>query len=186
LRVIAGRAKGTQLRSPSAQGTRPISDRSKEALFNILAPDVPECRFLDLFAGTGGVGIEALSRGAAAATFVEQADRIVEDLRYNLTRTKLIARARIERLDVFAFLRQPPDEFDIIFIAPPQWLGLWPKALTLLDEHPRWMASDARVVVQHDPKEHQMMALTNLSAGPLRTYGGVQFAFYDRASSIDD
>jgi len=73
MRVIAGTAKGRTLRSPRTQDTRPITDRAKESLFNILAPRIPGSRFLDLFAGTGSVGIEALSRGAAHATFVERA-----------------------------------------------------------------------------------------------------------------
>jgi 16S rRNA (guanine966-N2)-methyltransferase len=181
LRVIAGSAKGARLRAPSFSGTRPISDRGKEGLFNILAPDLPGSTFLDLFAGTGGVGIEALSRGAASATFVEKAQSAITDLIFNLEKTRLRDRANIAAGDVFHFLLDEPQPFDIVFVAPPQWLGLWERAVTAIDQRPDWVAESGIVVTQHDPKENVEIATSNLTKYSTRTYGNVQFVFYERS-----
>ena len=97
MRVIAGSAKGIALQAVPGSSTRPISDRVKEALFNILGPDIVGARVLDLFAGTGSVGIEALSRGAAQAVLVELRSRAVTTIRANLRRTQLQADARANR-----------------------------------------------------------------------------------------
>ena len=114
MRVIAGRAKGRRLLPVPGEGTRPITDRAKEALFSILGADVIYARVLDLFAGTGGVGIEALSRGARHVTFVEKAGQAVDILRQNLKATRLEAGAQVERADVFRYLEQTPREpFDL-------------------------------------------------------------------------
>ena len=105
MRVISGTAKGRSLQSVPGDSTRPITDRVKESLFNILGADIVAARFLDLFGGTGGVGIEALSRGAAHAVFVEKNRKAQETIKANLLHTKLIDRAEIVRGDAFAFLR---------------------------------------------------------------------------------
>src|SRR5512137_2583278 len=119
MRVISGTAKGRTLKPVPGDGTRPITDRVKEALFNILGTDIRDARFLDLFAGTGGVGIEALSRGAKEAVFVEQGRTALETIRANLAVTKLADRARVVRADVFSFLTGTPGEpFDYIYVAP--------------------------------------------------------------------
>jgi 16S rRNA (guanine966-N2)-methyltransferase len=178
MRVIAGTAKGRILRSPRTRDTRPITDRAKESLFSILVPRIPGSRFLDLFAGTGGVGIEALSRGCAHATFVERSAGAVSDIRYNLRKTGLAANADVVAADVFAYLRGDPAPFDVIFVAPPQWLGLWPRAVQLLDLRPGWLADDALVVVQHDPSESADVALRHVRATGERTYGRVRFTFF--------
>ena len=181
VRVIAGNAKGTQLRSPSSEGTRPISDRGKEGLFSILMPRIAGARFLDLFAGTGGVGIEALSRGAESATFVEL-DRVAyEDLRWNLERTRLSDDAQLVMGDVFRFVeREPRDPFDVVFVAPPQWQGLWTRTVEAIDAHPGLLADDGLVVVQCDPKEIEEPSLTAFERTGLRKYGNVAFLFYEK------
>ena len=178
MRVIAGTAKGRTLRSPRTQDTRPITDRAKESLFNILAPRIPGSRFLDLFAGTGGVGIEALSRGAAHATFVERAASALADIRHNLGATHLAADADVMAADVFAYLRGTPAPFDVIFVAPPQWRGLWTRAVQLLDQQPGWLAPDAVIVAQHDPAESTDVPLQYLRMSGERTYGRVCFTFF--------
>jgi 16S rRNA (guanine(966)-N(2))-methyltransferase RsmD len=180
VRVIAGSAKGRVLRPPRTAATRPITDRAKESLFAILAPRLPRARFLDLFAGTGSVGIEALSRGGVHATFVERSRQALAGLRYNLDITGLAARAEVVGRDVFAYLREPPAEFDVIFVAPPQWHGLWPRAVALLDREPGWLAGNALVVVQHDPAESAPQALAHLRVTDERTYGRVRFTFLAR------
>lgn len=178
VRVIAGTAKGRILQPPRSEGTRPITDRAKESLFNILGPGIGGQRFLDLFAGTGGVGIEALSRGCVHATFVERSAQALAGIRHNLEITGLAARAEVVRSDVFAYLRRPPSPFEIIFVAPPQWLGLWPRAVALLDQHPGWLAGDAVVVVQHDPSESTPLDLRHLRLTDERTYARVRFTFF--------
>src|SRR5690348_10311142 len=170
LRVIAGSAKGRILQPPRTSATRPITDRAKESLFSILAPRIPEARFLDLFAGTGSVGIEALSRGAAHATFIERSGPALAGLRHNLDITGLAARAEVIGRDVFGYLRAAPVPFDVIFVAPPQWHGLWPRAVTLPD--------GAVAVAQHDPAESVPLDLARLEQADERTYSRVRFTFF--------
>jgi 16S rRNA (guanine(966)-N(2))-methyltransferase RsmD len=178
VRVIAGSAKGRVLRPPRTSATRPITDRAKESLFGILAPRIPEARFLDLFAGTGSVGIEALSRGAARAAFVEHSAPALAGIRHNLQVTGLAARAEVIGRDVFGYLRGAPVPFDVIFVAPPQWRGLWPRAVTLLDREPGWLADGAVAVAQHDPAESVPLDLACLELADERTYGRVRLTFF--------
>jgi 16S rRNA (guanine(966)-N(2))-methyltransferase RsmD len=176
--VIAGTAKGRILRPPRTAATRPITDRAKESLFGILAPRIPGARFLDLFAGTGSVGIEALSRGAAHATFVERSGPALAGIRHNLEVTGLAARAEVIGRDVFGYLRGAPAPFDVIFVAPPQWHSLWPRAVALLDRAPGWLAGRAVAVAQHDPAESAPLDLAHLELADERTYGRVRFTFF--------
>jgi len=178
MRVIAGTAKGRTLRSPRTPDTRPITDRAKESLFSILGPRILGSRFLDLFAGTGSVGIEALSRGAAHATFVERTASALADIRHNLDATHLAAEAEVRGADVFAYLRGSPAPFDVIFMAPPQWRGLWTRTVQLLDQRPGWLAPDGVIVVQHDPSESTDVPLQRLRVSGERTYGRVRFTFF--------
>ncbi|HWT93012.1 MAG TPA: 16S rRNA (guanine(966)-N(2))-methyltransferase RsmD [Solirubrobacteraceae bacterium] len=179
MRVIAGTAKGTQLRAPSSDGTRPISDRGKEALFSILMPRLQGARFLDLFAGTGGVAIEALSRGAAHALCVELDRRALDDLEHNLAKARVADRAEVVQGDAFAVLQRGTAEpYDIVFVAPPQWKALWDRAILTLDTRPEWLAPGGLVVVQCDPQEVREQQLEHLHEIDLRTYGGVAFIFY--------
>ena len=121
MRVIAGSAKSLPLKTPRQNTTRPTTDRIKETLFNIIAPYIPDCRFLDLFSGSGGIGIEALSRGAAEAVFVEQDRAALSVIRQNLRCTHLGERARVIGSDVLKAVLSLKDEkpFDIIFMDPP-------------------------------------------------------------------
>jgi 16S rRNA (guanine966-N2)-methyltransferase len=180
MRVISGSAKGRKLKSVPGEGTRPITDRVKESLFDILAGDVAGCRFLDLFAGTGGVGIEALSRGAAQATFVEQGRAALETIRANLTHTHMEERARVVRSDVFTFLAHPPDTpFDFIYVAPPQYKGLWLETLRALDAGPAWLAADGAIIVQIHPREFQPIELQHYELVDERKYGSTALYFYE-------
>lgn len=184
MRVIAGSARGTRLLGPPpGSGARPVTDRAKEALFSILAPWVTDpagCRFLDLFSGTGAVGIEALSRGATEAVLVERDPGMVRTLRRNLERTGLGDGARIVRADVFDFLRREPEAFDVVYVAPPQYRRLWADALELLDVRPGWVAEDGLVVVQVHPVELEEVALLSLHLAERRDYGKVTLCFYER------
>jgi 16S rRNA (guanine966-N2)-methyltransferase len=180
MRVISGSAKGHKLKSVPGSGTRPVTDRVKEALFNILAGDVAGCRFLDLFAGTGGVGIEALSRGALEAVFVEQGRPALETIRANLAHTRLEARARVVRADVFAFVFGAPDTpFDFIYVAPPQYRGVWLDTLHALDANPTWLAAEGAIIVQIHPREFQAVDLQHFEVVDERKYGSTLLCFYE-------
>jgi 16S rRNA (guanine(966)-N(2))-methyltransferase RsmD len=180
LRVIAGKARGRKLRSVPGNTTRPITDRAKESLFNILSLDLPGSSWLDLFAGTGSVGIEALSRGAAFVRFVDKARPAVETVRANLRSTGLGQDSEVLRMDAFSLLGRPADRaFDYVFIAPPQYKGIWLRALASLEAHPQWLAEDAWVIAQIDPVEYQALALTRLSEFDQRRYGSTLFVFYE-------
>lgn len=180
MRVIAGTAKGRPLKAAGA-ATRPITDRVKENLFNILGARIVGANVLDLFAGAGSVGIEALSRGARAATFVEVDRAALAAIRANLQATRLADRARIVRRDVFRFLRDTPEPYDVIYVAPPQYQGLWMNTLTLLDQG-AWFSEHGIVIVQIHPKEYKALALTQLELFDQRKYGSTMLCFYRRAS----
>jgi len=179
MRVISGSAKGIHLQAVPGSGTRPITDRVKESLFNILGDCVVDARVLDLFAGTGSVGIEALSRGAALAVFVEKQSRATRTIQANLRRTHLQAQAHIVRADVFKFLTRPPESYDLIYIAPPQYQGLWRKTLCALDEAPAWLAPDGLAIVQVFPKELELLPLVHLHLTDQRKYGSTLLCFYE-------
>ncbi len=181
VRVIAGAAKGRRLKMVPGAGTRPVMDRVKEALFNILGGAIPGCRFLDLFAGTGSVGIEALSRGAARAVFVENNPAALRVIRENLQITGLADRAEVVAADVFRYLDRPPVEaFEFIYIAPPQYEALWSKALQALDEQPGFLFADGVAIAQIDPSEYAELELEALALYDQRRYGNTMLCFYER------
>jgi 16S rRNA (guanine966-N2)-methyltransferase len=179
MRVISGSAKGRHLQSVPGDATRPITDRVKEAAFNIFGADIVEARFLDLFGGTGGVGIEALSRGAAQAVFVEKNRKAQETIKANLLRTRLSDRAEIVRGDAFAYLQGVPQPFHYIYIAPPQYHRLWIEALNLIDERPGWLAGDGEIIVQIHPKEYEDVVLEHFEEIEQRRYGSTLLVFYE-------
>jgi len=119
MRVIAGEAKSKRLVAPAGTATRPASDRLRESLFGMLGERCADARVLDLFAGSGALGIEALSRGAREATFVERDDAAIGAIRRNLAATGYVERARVVRADVAAYLRRATDGFDLVFADPP-------------------------------------------------------------------
>ena len=137
MRVIAGAAKGHNLQTIEGLATRPTTDRIKETLFNIIAFDLPECSFLDLFAGSGGIGIEALSRGANEAVFVDASADCQAVITANLQHTKLQDKARLMKTDVLSALDKLAAEgksFDIIFMDPPYESGLYEPVLQKIIE----------------------------------------------------
>ncbi len=131
MRVITGSARGRRLREPSNYDIRPTTDKVKESIFNIIQFDVPGARVLDLFAGTGQLGIEALSRGAESCVFVDRAPEAVRLVTENLKATGLEARAKVVKSDSIAYLRSARD-MDIVLLDPPYASDLLEKALNLL------------------------------------------------------
>ncbi len=119
MRVITGKARGVQLKTPEGLQTRPTADRVKEALFSILQFDLPGTRVLDLFGGTGQLGIEALSRGAKSAVFVDASDKACNLIRENLKRCKMENDARVVRCDYMEYLSRCREPFDIVLLDPP-------------------------------------------------------------------
>ena len=192
MRVVTGEAKGRKLKGPKTPGTRPIIDRVKTALFDILSTRVEDARFLDLFAGVGSVGIEALSRGAASATFIEMNYSVLKLVRENLKITGLGDRAETLHTDAFKFL-QPysfvyqtrPEgqqrEYDIIYVAPPQYHEMAARALHMLN-HSRLVPDDGMIIVQIHPKERSVVVavpLTRLILTDERRYGSTLLLFYE-------
>ena len=181
LRVISGSAKGRRLKDVPGDTTRPVTDMVKQALFNILAGDVIDSDWWDLFGGTGAVGIEALSRGASFVRFSELGRAAVETISANLQTTGFTTRAEIRRGDAFSMLAAPPDrQFDYIYVAPPQYKQMWSKALTLLDASPGWLSDGGWVVIQIHPREYLPQNLQNLEWFEERRYGSTLLAFYER------
>lgn len=180
IRVIAGSAKGRRLKRVPGDTTRPVMDRVKEALFSIIGRNVIDSVFLDLFAGTGSVGIEALSRGAARAVFVERDGKAVQTIKANLQITQLSANAVIHRTDVFAFLKRPPDNiYHYIYIAPPQYKGMWHETLRAVDANPEWLSEDTVVIAQIDPQEYNHpLVLERLEVYDERRYGKTMLVFF--------
>lgn len=186
MRVIAGKAKGRQLKSVPGGATRPITDRTKEALFNIIGVDIEGANFLDCFGGTGSVGIEALSRGAAFVRFYELNRKAIQTILDNLRTTGLSQSAQVIQADVLQELEKPADRaFDYIYIAPPQYQQLWKKTLQIIDCQLGWLASDGWCIVQIHPIEYE-----NLTQGSLvqqlvefdrRRYGSTLLVFYARS-----
>lgn len=181
MRVIAGSAKGRRLESVPGDTTRPITDKAKEALFSILGARIVGARVLDLFGGTGSVGIEALSRGAGAAVFVERSPAALKTIGRNLQSTRLAEFALVLRGDAFAYLAQPAHTpYDYIFVAPPQYQGLWLRALSMIDARPELLTPPGEVIVQIHPKEFTEPALLQMQHIDRRRYGSVQLDFYNR------
>lgn len=181
MRVISGSAKGRRLKSVPGDSTRPILDRIKENLFNILGIGVRGTHWLDMFAGTGSVGIEALSRGADYCLFLDTNRAAVRTIQENLELTRLGDRAEIERKNAFGYLDRVPSEedaFDVIFIAPPQYKGMWLKALRKLDARPGWVYPGGVIIVQIDPKEYEDAMLDHFALDEQRTYGNTMLCFY--------
>lgn len=149
VRIIGGRWRGTRLPVAEAEGLRPTSDRARETLFNWLAPILPGARVLDLFAGSGALGFEALSRGAREAVLVERDAMMAESLRQTVAKLRAEGEAQVVVADALAFLRAPlHGRFDLVFLDPPFAAALWPSAFAAL---PPWLADDAWLYVESPP-----------------------------------
>jgi 16S rRNA (guanine966-N2)-methyltransferase len=140
---------------------------------------------LDLFGGTGSVGIEALSRGAGYVRFIDLNRPAVQTIKANLEHTRLAENAQVIHMDAFAYLRQPPDrQFDYIYIAPPQYKGMWARALETLEEHPAWLAPGGWVIAQIDPLEYQPMTFQSFAEFDQRRYGSTILVFFESTTPM--
>ena len=187
IRVIGGIAKGKRLKLVPGDTTRPVMDRVKEALFNIIGTDIYDAEFLDLFAGTGSVGIEALSRGAAHAVLIDTEKKAIQTIKENLATTGFTAKATLRHMDAFNYLeREPIHAYNFIYIAPPQYKSLWQKSLLALDSRPAWLGTDTLVIVQIDPAEEQPLPLKHLEIDDKRRYGNTLLLFLQTKSAAND
>ncbi|HKG56692.1 MAG TPA: 16S rRNA (guanine(966)-N(2))-methyltransferase RsmD [Candidatus Limnocylindrales bacterium] len=187
-RVVAGSARGVRLVAPG-EGTRPLADRVKETLFAILEPELREARFLDLFAGSGAAGIEALSRGAAAAVFVEKDAGAARTIEENLRRAHL-DRGRVVRADVVRWLRgdAAAEPFDVAFADPPYAdPQLLLRALEALGAPERAIvATGARVVAKHFWRERPPATIGLLASDRERRFGETALTFYRRLANTGE
>lgn len=170
MRIIAGKYRGRKLKSPPSPQTRPTSDRLRETLFNVLAPRIEGARFLDLCAGTGAVGIEALSRGAEHVTFVDQSRRMCGLIEVNTSALEIPEKEfEVENVDASEYLRRHAkkerDPFDIIFFDPP-YAEDYEAVLSFIAEHqPQLLSDEGIVIVEH----HKKKDLPD-EFGPLKCY----------------
>lgn len=177
MRIIAGSAKGRRLLSSATLDIRPTSDRVRENLFNILMPRIAGARFLDLFCGTGANGIEALSRGAAHATFIDNSTTALRLTRDNLERCRLGGAASVERLSLPEQLQPCPHPFDIIMADPPYaYEGYETLLATLVTKG--FLASDGVVVVETGHKTTLPDSVHELCCTQQRRYGDTALTFY--------
>ena len=182
MRVIAGLAKRVMLDAPKGESTRPTSDRVKENLFNIISPNVANARFLDLFCGSGAIGIEALSRGASEAVFVDSSHDAVNVTSANLARVKLAGQVyKMCALSAIETLGKKGRVFDIVFIDPPYSAGLLDIALDKIVSC-GILSKDALVIVEcpkGQPVEVGMLVLQDT-----RVYGATQIMFYKNTTRL--
>jgi 16S rRNA (guanine966-N2)-methyltransferase len=182
-RVIAGSARGIRLAAPGP-GTRPLSDRVKQTLFAILEPDLPGARVLDLFAGSGAAGIEALSRGAAAATLVESDPAALLVIAENLGRAHVGDRARAVRADVVGWVAADgaaAGPFDIVFVDPPYADSeVLVRVLEMIGGAPDLLSPSARVIAKHFWRDRPPAAVGLLASDRERRFGETALTFYRR------
>lgn len=184
MRVIGGTAKGRALKAVPGDSTRPILDRVKTPLFDILRPTIAGISVLDLFGGTGAVGIEALSQGAGHCVFLDTNARAVATIKDNLNTCGLSDRAEVRHTDAFIYLKNSTKSFDLIYVAPPQYEGIWIEAMRALAERPHLLTDRGNVIVQIDPKEYEALDLSTLHETARRKYGNTVLVFFEASPDI--
>ena len=178
MRVVSGLARGIKLLGVPGDTTRPILDRVKTALFDIIRLEIQDITLLDVFAGSGSVGIEALSQGAAQCTFLDLAPAAISTIEQNLLATKLKDKAIVRKVDAFAFLKRSTESFDLIFVAPPQYKQIWSQALQQIAERPELLKDNGMIIAQIDPKEYEALELACFVEERRKTYGNTELVFY--------
>ncbi|HLL22138.1 MAG TPA: 16S rRNA (guanine(966)-N(2))-methyltransferase RsmD [Kofleriaceae bacterium] len=176
MRIVGGTYGGRVLRAPPGRGTRPTSEKVREAMFNILG-DVSDLQVLDLFGGSGALGIEALSRGAAHVTFVDADKTALKILKHNLTELALADRATVVAQDAVIAARRQTTAFGLVFVDPPYASDLASRAVLALP--PDALAPGARVVIEHDRRNAPPDALGSLLRTDQRRYGDTMLSFYE-------
>ena len=181
MRVVAGTARGVSLKTPEGLKTRPTADRVKEAMFSILHFDLPGAKVLDLFGGTGQLGIEALSRGAKSCVFVDENDKACNLIRENLKRTKFESKAKVIRGDYLQFLRTTADKFDIILLDPPYAEVFLENCLNLITEIDI-LQSDGIIVTERPLEKELSLNFEGYSRSKDYKYGKTVVTLYRKNS----
>ncbi len=180
-RIIAGKKKGMRLNPVPGDSTRPVTDRVKEAVYNILSADIEGASMFDLFGGTGSIGLEALSRGAAYVRFSDANRNAYNTLISNIKLTGFEKQAKAYFGDVFNILRGKPDRaFEYIYVAPPQYKEMWIKVMEILDRNDGWLTDDGWIIVQIHPIERVELNPEHYECFDERKYGSTLLMFYCR------
>ncbi len=177
MRVITGTARGCRLETPAGQATRPTAERVKEGLFSAIQFEIEGRRALDLFAGSGQLGIEALSRGAASCVFVEQNGQAAELVRRNLQAAKLFSSAQVLTTEALGFLARCREQFDLVFLDPPYGDALLASCLAAVEPH---IADGGLVVCESDEGQALPETVGALQADRTYRYGRVHITLYRR------
>ncbi|MFV8818846.1 16S rRNA (guanine(966)-N(2))-methyltransferase RsmD [Haliea sp. E17] len=177
LRIIGGQWRGRKLGFTPAEGLRPTTDRVRETLFNWLAPDIHGARCLDLFAGSGALGLEALSRGAAHCDFVDNSAQVIRQLYEHLQVLDAVSRARLVQANALEFLRRPEKPWDIVFIDPPFGLGLAAPCCEHLQQ-PGMLSDNALVYVETATGEAPPQVPPRWQCHREKVAGGVAYRLY--------
>jgi 16S rRNA (guanine(966)-N(2))-methyltransferase RsmD len=187
LRIIGGTARGTRIQAPDTDKTRPTLDRVKESVFNILMPYLEDATVLDLFAGSGSLGIEALSRGAQKAVFVDESRLCRNIIQGNLTKTKFSDKGQVLTMEVskaLAFLKEKGETFDLVFMDPPYNMKFVVRTLQKLDVFDI-IKNDGIVACEHHEDEEAPERVGRLSKVRTKAYGDTLFSFYLKEGEAD-
>lgn len=180
MRIIAGLAKGRRLLSPEGNGTRPTLDRVKESMFSIIQLKVPNSRVLDVFAGTGSLGLEAVSRGASECYLVDKGAKTYSYLKENVANLNFSDRCicfNMDSYEVLKLLSKKDKVFDIIFIDPPYMKDMIPKAIEMIDEE-SLLDKEGIIVTKIDTSEDIYEGSKNIKLKDCRKYGNTTVCFY--------
>ncbi len=186
-RIISGTARGTKLTAPQGTATRPTGDKVKEALFSILTPHMPAQGFLDVFAGTGQIGLEAASRGATTVVLVEKAQTSLAAIRANIEKTHLAARVTVMPYEAAAALQRLKEQgnrFAVVFLDPP-YLAAHQEFARLVKWVIDLLLPDGLVILEHDAKDSPPLFVTNLKLSRSCQYGTAMLSFYKVDNSAE-
>ncbi|WP_296645186.1 16S rRNA (guanine(966)-N(2))-methyltransferase RsmD [Romboutsia sp. 13368] len=180
MRVISGKVRGLKLDTPKNEDVRPTTDRVKESLFNIINPYIIDSNVLDLFAGTGSLGIECLSRGALSATFVDVSKDSINIVKSNVKKSRFENESTILNIDFKSAidrLKMQNEKFDIIFMDPPYYKNMFIDALSNIDNS-NLLSEDGIIVVEHDTKDKFIDKIGRLEKTKEKKYGNTTLTFY--------
>ncbi len=179
MRVIAGKARGLKLNTPKNDDVRPTTDRVKESLFNMINPYIMDSNILDLFAGTGSLGIECLSRGASKCVFVDKSKESIDIVKSNIKKARVESESIIINSDFKEAIRVKikNEKFDVVFMDPPYYKNLFIECLETIEES-NILSEDGIIVVEHDTKEILPDEVKNLEKYRTKKYGNTTITFY--------
>jgi 16S rRNA (guanine966-N2)-methyltransferase len=180
LRIISGEFRGRKLEKLEGMDIRPTTDRVKESLFNMLGARLFDCAFLDLFAGTGGIGIEAYSRGASKIVFIDESSKSIKVLKSNLEMLMLLDKVEVYNTDYINAINKlalDNRKFDIIFIDPPYLKGFTQNALIHINDN-NLINENGIIVIEHDIQDKMPESVGNLNLQRQKKYGNTMLSFF--------